>query len=91
MTLIFLYLGGEADFVGNTWVHPLFEGLLTNETKCITCENVTSRDETFLDVSVDINNNSSVTNCLAKFAEWRDGFVTITSFSVIIVGRPSGS
>ncbi|KAJ1912204.1 hypothetical protein H4219_005688, partial [Mycoemilia scoparia] len=62
-------LRGGSNFIGNTWVQSLFEGLLTNETKCITCENVTSRDETFLDVSIDIHNNSSVTNCLAKFAE----------------------
>ncbi|ORX66882.1 cysteine proteinase [Linderina pennispora] len=51
-----------------TWVHTLFEGLLTNETKCLSCENVTSRDETLLDVSVDIHENTSVTNCLNQFA-----------------------
>ncbi|KAJ1941251.1 hypothetical protein EC988_006811, partial [Linderina pennispora] len=55
-------------FRGSTWVHTLFEGLLTNETKCLSCENVTSRDETLLDVSVDIHENTSVTNCLNQFA-----------------------
>ncbi|KAJ1905160.1 hypothetical protein LPJ81_002080 [Coemansia sp. IMI 209127] len=53
---------------GSTWVHRLFEGLLTNETRCLSCENVTSRDETMLDVSVDIHENTSVTNCLNQFA-----------------------
>ncbi|KAJ1672434.1 hypothetical protein EV182_007190, partial [Spiromyces aspiralis] len=28
----------EHRFVGDTWVHMLFEGLLANETKCLTCE-----------------------------------------------------
>lgn len=25
---------------GKTWVHDLFEGVLTNETRCICCETV---------------------------------------------------
>ncbi|KAJ2507691.1 hypothetical protein H4217_008732, partial [Coemansia sp. RSA 1939] len=53
---------------GKTWVQTLFEGLLTNETRCLSCENITSRDETMLDVSVDIHENTSVTNCLNQFA-----------------------
>ncbi|KAL8690218.1 MAG: hypothetical protein Q9224_004457 [Gallowayella concinna] len=56
--------------VGNTrWVHDLFEGTLTSETKCLTCENVSQRDETFLDLSVDLDQHSSVTSCLRKFSE----------------------
>nr|CAG8530074.1 5572_t:CDS:10 [Entrophospora candida] len=51
-----------------TWVHKLFEGTLTNETKCLTCETVTSRDESFLDLSIDIEQNTSVTNCLKQFS-----------------------
>ncbi|CAG8592846.1 1418_t:CDS:10 [Diversispora eburnea] len=51
-----------------TWVHQLFEGTLTNETKCLTCETVTSRDESFLDLSIDIEPNSSVTSCLRQFS-----------------------
>ncbi|KAI4121408.1 MAG: hypothetical protein LQ338_006378 [Usnochroma carphineum] len=55
---------------GNTrWVHELFEGTLTSETKCLTCENVSQRDETFLDLSVDLDQHSSVTSCLRKFSE----------------------
>ncbi|KAL8705342.1 MAG: hypothetical protein Q9201_001541 [Fulgogasparrea decipioides] len=55
---------------GNTrWVHDLFEGTLTSETKCLTCENVSQRDETFLDLSVDLDHHSSVTSCLRKFSE----------------------
>ncbi|KAL8842537.1 MAG: hypothetical protein Q9170_000491 [Blastenia crenularia] len=55
---------------GNTrWVHELFEGTLTSETKCLTCENISQRDETFLDLSVDLDQHSSVTSCLRKFSE----------------------
>ncbi|SOV08374.1 related to deubiquitinating enzyme ubh1 [Ustilago sp. UG-2017a] len=53
---------------GNTCVHRLFEGVLTNETRCLTCETVTSRDECFLDLSIDIEKNSSVTSCLRQFS-----------------------
>ncbi|MCJ1374775.1 hypothetical protein MMC20_006007 [Loxospora ochrophaea] len=51
------------------WVHELFEGILTSETKCLTCENVSQRDEAFLDLSVDLDQHSSVTSCLRKFSE----------------------
>ncbi|EJD54367.1 cysteine proteinase, partial [Auricularia subglabra TFB-10046 SS5] len=51
-----------------TFVHALFEGVLTSETRCLTCENVSSRDESFLDLSIDIEQNSSVTACLRSFS-----------------------
>lgn len=53
---------------GRTWVHQLFEGVLTNETKCLTCETVTQRDESFLDLSIDIEQNTSLTACLRQFS-----------------------
>ncbi|KAF2459981.1 hypothetical protein BDY21DRAFT_281268 [Lineolata rhizophorae] len=51
------------------WVHELFEGTLTSETRCLTCENTSQRDEVFLDLSVDLEQHSSVTSCLRKFSE----------------------
>ncbi|KAF1810541.1 cysteine proteinase [Eremomyces bilateralis CBS 781.70] len=54
---------------GTGWVHDLFEGLLTSETRCLTCENLSQRDEAFLDLSVDLEQHSSVTSCLRKFSE----------------------
>ncbi|KAJ7610881.1 hypothetical protein FB45DRAFT_327113 [Roridomyces roridus] len=51
-----------------TLVHKLFEGTLTSETRCLTCENVSSRDESFLDLSIDIEQNASVTACLRQFS-----------------------
>ena len=69
-----------------TLVHKLFEGVLTSETRCLTCESVSgrlkcivgsllirswqvsSRDESFLDLSIDIEQNSSVTACLRQFS-----------------------
>ncbi|CAD6260682.1 unnamed protein product [Miscanthus lutarioriparius] len=47
-----------------TLVHKNFQGILTNETRCLRCETVTARDETFLDLSVDIEQNSFITSCL---------------------------
>ena len=68
----------------STFVHDLFEGVLTSETRCLTCESVSfeaifwniylkeqqlsSRDEAFLDLSIDIEQNSSVTACLRQFS-----------------------
>ena len=54
---------------GVRWVHELFEGTLTSETRCLTCEQTSSRDEPFLDLSVDLEQHSSVTSCLRKFSE----------------------
>lgn len=53
---------------GSTFIHQIFEGTLTSETRCLTCENVSSRDESFLDLSIDIEQNSSVTACLRQFS-----------------------
>jgi ubiquitin carboxyl-terminal hydrolase 9/13 len=50
------------------WIHDLFEGLLSSETKCLTCENVSRRDEQFMDLSIDLEKNSSVTSCLRNFS-----------------------
>ncbi|PKA51498.1 Ubiquitin carboxyl-terminal hydrolase 3 [Apostasia shenzhenica] len=51
-----------------TWVHRSFQGILTNETRCLRCETVTARDEIFFDLSVDIEQNSSLTSCLKNFS-----------------------
>jgi len=82
---------GMGEGSGKSLVHQLFEGLLTNETRCLTCETVSransvvsavlgtergqsfpqqtsSRDESFLDLSIDIEQNSSVTSCLRQFS-----------------------
>lgn len=51
-----------------TWIQELFEGTLANETKCLTCENVTSKHESFLDLSVDIDQHTSIASCLRNFS-----------------------
>ncbi|RLN08569.1 ubiquitin carboxyl-terminal hydrolase 4-like [Panicum miliaceum] len=50
-----------------TWVHKNFQGTSTNETRCLMCKTVTAKDETFFDLSVDIEQNSSLTSCLKNF------------------------
>ena len=49
---------------GPTWIHEIFQGALTNETRCLCCETVRSKDEDFLDLSVDVEQNTSLTHCL---------------------------
>ncbi|CAM9736194.1 unnamed protein product [Chrysoparadoxa australica] len=52
-----------------TWMHTMFEGVLTNETRCLCCETISNRDETFVDLSLDIEQNSSVSACLRNFSK----------------------
>ncbi|KRZ02631.1 Ubiquitin carboxyl-terminal hydrolase 46, partial [Trichinella zimbabwensis] len=52
----------------HTWVHDVFQGTLTNETRCLNCETVSSKDEDFLDLSVDVQQNTSITHCLREFS-----------------------
>ena len=64
--------GSSAQADGNqpppkTWVHELFQGTMVNEMRCMQCETVTSREEAFYDLSLEIEHNSSVTSCLRNF------------------------
>ena len=43
------------------------QGKLVNETRCLRCETVTSREEAFYDLSLEIEQNSSLTACLRNF------------------------
>nr|CAD7457617.1 unnamed protein product [Timema tahoe] len=36
-----------------TWVHEIFQGILTSETRCLNCETVSSKDEDFFDLQSD--------------------------------------
>ncbi|VDN06697.1 unnamed protein product, partial [Thelazia callipaeda] len=51
-----------------TWIQEIFQGTLTNETRCLNCETVSSKDEDFLDLSVDVEQNASITHCLRVFS-----------------------
>ncbi|WWC65772.1 uncharacterized protein I303_108394 [Kwoniella dejecticola CBS 10117] len=53
---------------GKTFIQSLFEGVLTNETRCLSCETTSERDELFLDLSIDIEQHTSVTHCLRQFS-----------------------
>ncbi|RXM96187.1 Ubiquitin carboxyl-terminal hydrolase 46 [Acipenser ruthenus] len=58
----------ESNKIEPTWVHDIFQGTLTNETRCLNCETVSSKDEDFLDLSVDVEQNTSITHCLRDFS-----------------------
>nr|XP_002120616.1 ubiquitin carboxyl-terminal hydrolase 46-like [Ciona intestinalis] len=51
-----------------TWIHEIFQGTYTTITRCLTCETVKNKDEDFLDLSVDIEQNTSISNCLRVFS-----------------------
>lgn len=57
--------GGKPE---QTWVHEIFQGKLVNETKCLQCEVVTNREEVFMDLSVEIDQNCSITSCLRNYS-----------------------
>jgi len=52
-----------------TWVHDIFQGVLDNETRCLECETVTRRKEDFLDLSLEVEPNTSVSGCVRKFCK----------------------
>lgn len=54
------------------WCNEIFQGTITNETKCFSCETITSKDETFLDLSIDIppgQSAYSLTHSLNNFSK----------------------
>ncbi|CAG9464942.1 unnamed protein product [Pedinophyceae sp. YPF-701] len=53
----------------SSWFNRIFQGTLVNETRCLGCETVSCRQETFLDLSLEILPNSSVSSCLRNFSE----------------------
>ena len=66
------------EYKAKTWVHSIFEGVTTTETRCCNCDTVTSRDEAFLDLSIEIEQDSqskdgtSVQACLDAFTNEED-------------------
>lgn len=51
-----------------TWVQEIFQGILTSETRCLNCETVSSIDEHFFDLQVDVEQNTSISHCLRCFS-----------------------
>lgn len=54
------------------WCNDIFKGLITNETKCLSCETITSKEESFLDLSIDIppgESSYSLTYSLNNFSK----------------------
>ena len=51
-----------------TWLEVMFEGQLVSITKCQVCEHESIREETFMNLSVDIEENVSLGYCMKKFS-----------------------
>ncbi|KAL7425062.1 hypothetical protein Q5752_000750 [Cryptotrichosporon argae] len=54
---------------GRNFVHNLFAGVIATETRCLSCETTSSRDEPYYDLSIDPEQYSSVTACLRRFSK----------------------
>ena len=67
MEFSFFFSSFRVEFSSISYVY-IHQGILTNETRCLQCETVTARDETFFDLSLDIEQNSSITSCLKNFS-----------------------
>lgn len=53
----------------NNFINSIFQGTLSNETRCINCDHKSSRDEPFLDLSIELQGNTSISNCLKEFSK----------------------
>lgn len=51
-----------------SWVQLMFEGTLISITKCQRCERQSTREERFMNLSVDVEKNVSLSYCLKKFS-----------------------
>ena len=49
-----------------TWVQKMFEGELAYITKCQRCERTSVKEETFMNLQIDIEKNVSLSYCLKK-------------------------
>ena len=61
------FYSGTLHFIQIFWFFP-FLGIFTSETRCLNCETVTSKDEDFFDLSIDVEQNTSITSCLKNFS-----------------------
>lgn len=50
-----------------TFIQEAFQGELSSEIRCLTCERVSCRTETFVDLSLDVEHCCSVSHCLQSF------------------------
>jgi ubiquitin C-terminal hydrolase len=51
-----------------SWVQLMFQGELCTITKCGVCEHLSVREESFMNLSIDIEENVSLSYCLKKFS-----------------------
>lgn len=63
-------VGGTMPEMKKTWIHELFEGQLSSETRCWQCKTVTRRQESFTDLPLEITGNHiSITHALNEFTD----------------------
>ena len=58
---------GQAETM-NSFMSDLFRGELENKVTCITCETITKRKEAYMNLSLDVEKNTSLSYCIQRFA-----------------------
>lgn len=58
----------EAEEPATSFVQELFMGKLLNVVTCVSCETTTRREETFFNLSLDIEANTSLIQCMRRFS-----------------------
>jgi ubiquitin C-terminal hydrolase len=51
-----------------TWVHEIFEGSTVSEMRCLRCETLSTREEAFMDLSLEVEADCSVGGLLRRFS-----------------------
>lgn len=51
-----------------SWIHDFFQGTLINEIICLTCKTMSSKEEDFLELPLDLEQNTSINECLRRFS-----------------------
>ena len=52
-----------------SWIQEIFEGSLHSETRCVQCGTKRTKQDTFFDLSIQLNPNTSITHCLNRFSD----------------------
>lgn len=61
----------EVQFIGMnepSFISSFFKGELQNKVTCVTCETTTNRKEPFFNLSLDLERNTSLINCMKRFS-----------------------
>ncbi|OMJ92005.1 hypothetical protein SteCoe_5322 [Stentor coeruleus] len=62
-------LDEELKKVGKSWIEDVFAGKSVTQFICLTCESISNREELFIDLSLDVMQNTSLISSLNSFTK----------------------